>query len=308
MALIFPNSNLPTASQPWAREVTKQLSNLIASTTAAQINNAARDAQLSTSIQSLIDGGRLRDGTITGDKISVDYIYAGEITAEQITSGTITGITLQTESSGRRVVISGTNSTYYDESGSYIGEVTASSSDRAAAIYIQNNTGSGLVAYNGGLELYANAGGAGLSMAGGVFDVSGTLMANGGIQSSNIPGNLLGAGAVDVYASSSQGRLGYVTSSLATKQQIKDLDIDVSAVLAVQPKSFKYNVDVEEFGDEAPEAVGFIAEQLDELGLDKFVNYVDGKPNSITYGKFVVALLAVVKQLNDRIETLEKGA
>jgi hypothetical protein len=48
--MIFPNSNLPLASQAWGREVTKQLSNIIDQTTSNEINNAARDNQLNSAI------------------------------------------------------------------------------------------------------------------------------------------------------------------------------------------------------------------------------------------------------------------
>lgn len=48
--MIFPSDNLPTAAKPWAREITKQLSNLIEATASNEINNAARDNQLNSSI------------------------------------------------------------------------------------------------------------------------------------------------------------------------------------------------------------------------------------------------------------------
>lgn len=133
---------------------------------------------------------------------------------------------------------------------------------------------------------------------------------NSSLQSSNIPGNALGSGAVDVYASSTLGRLGVQSSSKNTKQDIKTVDLDINSILSIEPKTFKYNVDVVEFGlEQTPTVVGFIAEDLDEAGLGYFVHYgKDGLPESIPYSKYVVALQAVVRNLNDRITELEKGA
>ena len=97
---------------------------------------------------------------------------------------------------------------------------------------------------------------------------------------------------------------------MKTKQDIAPANIDVSKILQVTPKSFKYNVDVEEYGlENAETTVGFIAEDLNELGLNYFVRYDEtGEPIAIPYEKYVVALQAVVRNLNDRITTLENGA
>jgi hypothetical protein len=53
MAVVFPNSNLPISSQPWAREIQRQLSTIIDVEQSNQINNLARDNQLQTSVSSL---------------------------------------------------------------------------------------------------------------------------------------------------------------------------------------------------------------------------------------------------------------
>lgn len=133
---------------------------------------------------------------------------------------------------------------------------------------------------------------------------------NSALRSSNIPSFGIGAAGFSVFATSNAGRLGFSTSSLKTKQDIGLLNLDVSKILQVTPKSFKYNVDVEEYGlENAETTVGFIAEDLDELGLNYFVRYNDvGEPIAIPYEKYVVALQAVVRNLNDRIIELEKGA
>jgi hypothetical protein len=48
--VIFPDSKLPLDSQPWGREVTKQLSTAISQISSERVNNTARDNQLNSSI------------------------------------------------------------------------------------------------------------------------------------------------------------------------------------------------------------------------------------------------------------------
>jgi hypothetical protein len=103
----------------------------------------------------------------------------------------------------------------------------------------------------------------------------------------------------------STGLVGYATSTRDSKQDIQDLSIDVSSILSVVPKQFKYKVDIAQFGTAAETAYGFIAEDLDELGLSPFVDYDEsGKPFGIDYPKYVVALQAVVKHQASQIQSL----
>lgn len=127
--MIFPNDNLPRDAKPWAREITKQVSGLIDTTTSESINNANRDSQMNSALISVasalidaqqaiadvtavvnniyvdgtttLDGSVLASGTVAANKlvansitstqISTSYVYAGTINASQITAGTISG-------------------------------------------------------------------------------------------------------------------------------------------------------------------------------------------------------------------------
>lgn len=116
MSVVFPNSNLPTSSQPWAREVQKQLSNVIAADSGDRINNAARDNQLNSSIialtgvvndvsavQTTISNALIEIGLIEGqvsdlegnvyfpgtEEINGANIRVGTLSASQITTGTL---------------------------------------------------------------------------------------------------------------------------------------------------------------------------------------------------------------------------
>lgn len=52
-----------------------------------------------------IDASKIVAGSITATQINASYVYAGTITADQVTAGTLTGSTVQTTSSGLRIVL-----------------------------------------------------------------------------------------------------------------------------------------------------------------------------------------------------------
>lgn len=103
MTTVFPTNNLPTASQPWAREVQKQLVNLIASDNSERINNTARDNQLNSSIIALggvvsqvttaLEEIGLLESTVLvpgePDKINGANIKVGTLSASSITTGNL---------------------------------------------------------------------------------------------------------------------------------------------------------------------------------------------------------------------------
>lgn len=51
--MLLPDSNLPSSSLPWAREVVKQLDGLSRAVNTNEVNNAARDATTETNISNL---------------------------------------------------------------------------------------------------------------------------------------------------------------------------------------------------------------------------------------------------------------
>jgi hypothetical protein len=90
---------------------------------------------------SVLTAGTLRVGTIyagniatsqiTSGTLTAGVIYAGAINATQITAGTLTGFTIQTASSGKRLVLSGgvnTNAiSFFDATNSSAGAISANS-------------------------------------------------------------------------------------------------------------------------------------------------------------------------------------
>jgi hypothetical protein len=145
--------------------------------------------------------------------------------------------------------------------------------------------------------------------------VGSTLNLNGAGSGTVVFGGLLDSN--DTYANditttrramwiSSAGVFGYASSSRTKKQDIVSAGINVSSVLSVEPKLFRYIKAVEEFGDDAPIEIGMIAEDLHDAGLTHFVDYgPDGSVQGIHYSTYVVALQAVVRDLAARVAALE---
>lgn len=112
------------------------------------------------------------------------------------------------------------------------------------------------------------------------------------------------------------GRVNKSTSSLRYKQDVEDHDVDPAAVLQMRPRSWRGKADVDELGEDAPRWVGFIAEELADLGLTEFVVYdAEGRPDAIAYDRLSVALLSLAKaqqtrldDLAERLEALEAKA
>ena len=170
--MTFPSNNLPSDAKYWVREVEKKIVNLQNSLSSSDINNTTRDSQLQvTASQALIaaqaaeaaakdaqdavdgleglgtdgsiygiDGGNIIADTITANEIDSDYIYAGTIDANQINAGILTGFTIRTSASGRRVEVSGTDNgiKFVDQSGDTLGwlaPATFGGTDYAIALH-----------------------------------------------------------------------------------------------------------------------------------------------------------------------------
>ena len=113
-----------------------------------------------------------------------------------------------------------------------------------------------------------------------------------------------------VYVSTTDGTLGYVSSSITTKKNVEPLQLSIDSILAAEPVQFNYKS--EENG--SAKHAGFIAEQLIEAGLGGYVSFDgDGNPVTVNYDMFVSALQLVARQhaaeieaLNVRLSALER--
>lgn len=101
------------------------------------------------------------------------------------------------------------------------------------------------------------------------------------------------------------GEILRVVSSRRYKREIRDADVDPAAVLAMRGRTWRDKADVAEDPNTGRRYVGFIAEELDELGLTEFVDYdVDGLPQAIQYDRVSVALLALAQHQQTQLDDL----
>ncbi|NET04243.1 MAG: hypothetical protein F6K16_05840 [Symploca sp. SIO2B6] len=99
---------------------------------------------------------------------------------------------------------------------------------------------------------------------------------------------------------SSSKLLYHDNSSRKTKENIQSLEDDFSKVLQVEPKTYTRPGNSEHW------EIGYIAEEFDDLGLNKLVYYdEDGSPGAINYRKISMYLVEIVKDLNCKIEEYE---
>jgi hypothetical protein len=110
--MVFPANNLPSTAQPWTREVQKRVENIEATAVTNEVNNVARDAQLSNSVKRIntIVNSVFSAGTT---EINGFNIKAGTIEASSISAGELVGFTIKTAASGTRVEMAGTDIKFY---------------------------------------------------------------------------------------------------------------------------------------------------------------------------------------------------
>jgi hypothetical protein len=355
MTIVFPKNNLPEPAQPWAREVQKQLANVIASNNSNEINNATRDNQLNSSLISLSkvvsDVKAASDEATAALNGLIGLGSAGSeytLNASNITAGTITGITLQTASFGRRVVLGGTNITFFDDGGDFTGFITASGQSSGSNMKIgafSNNEirfdlgnieitvpGAFMAVAVGdsGVPATAYISGSLISM-GGPIETSTRLTTGGNLRSGGTLGRIeLGNDNVNATTGASinaNGNIIRTASSARYKLEIEDVPFTYEDVLLLRPRTFRLKSEVEgspsdeqEPNKNARRYAGFIAEEIAETPLSIFVSYTDDDegnriPDGVYYQELSAALVlaikhqdTLIKSLNDRIETLENGA
>jgi hypothetical protein len=97
------------------------------------------------------------------------------------------------------------------------------------------------------------------------------------------------------------GRVLRSSSSRRYKAHIQPLELDADTVLAMEPVTFTAANE-----EDSSRHVGLIAEQLDECGMGQFVTYDDEGPEAISYDRLTVALLAVAKNQQTRLESQQQ--
>lgn len=194
--------------------------------------------------------------------------------------------------------------------GSARSEITAYGKDYAE-LRVINSAGSpvsGVTASsNGSVDVYVNHAGGGRFRVPAVWNV-----------------NASSDGAVSV---NSTGTLYRASSSLRYKQDVESAAVNTS-VLDVEPRTWHDKsemetraqiedyraahgegplpIELQGYSAEPRRHYGAIAEDVHDLGLTELVQYdAYGRPDSLSYDKFGVALIPVVRELRERIALLE---
>jgi len=94
-----------------------------------------------------------------------------------------------------------------------------------------------------------------------------------------------------------------LSSSLRYKNSVEEyISVPFDKILNLKPVTYRHNGDPE--GIE--KSLGFIAEEVDALGLKYLVGYDDqGRPDSLNYSLVSVLLIPILKDLAQRLERLE---
>jgi hypothetical protein len=228
-------------------------------------------------------------------------------------SGVIIGGQIQTSSGGTSVgLIGSTNSLSFKNGGSYVGHLVPLSSNGILMHYGAAADGSGgtfpqvyvsgtnaLLAASNSVYVSANSGGLGIQMQGNV-SINSTLTYDGAATASGSTLVLVTTGR----------RVGYVSSSRATKKNIEPLAAVgfVDKLLTLEPVAFDWKDQPEDMPYRRN--YGLIAEDVAALGgeLESIVNYnADNEPVSISYDRLSTFLISAVKELKAEIQLL-KGA
>lgn len=121
------------------------------------------------------------------------------------------------------------------------------------------------------------------------------LHVNGTIRYTNRPA----AGTITAIGFDTNGDLKASSSSLRYKHDIKDYDEGLAEVMQLRPVSFKFN-------GEDIENIGFIAEEVDALGLTQVLTYnEEGQPEGVQYASMVSLLTKAIQQQQEIITSLE---
>ena len=331
-------------SGSWGTAVTLG-NNALASISANKITAGTIDASVIT--VSNINAGNISTGTlaadriaaasITGTKIAAGTIIASNIatatiTATQIAAGTITASNIATGTITATQIAAGTITTTQLATGTLsANNITTGTLSASVGITAQSGTIGGwnittTQLYTGTLaspDQYLNASGGALFTGtttcsalgvnsnltvGGTFTVGSTSNFNAQM---NYAGIATGSGSTMVIVTTGS-RVAYTTSSERFKQDIVYVNTTgwLDKVMQMKPITYKTSVDFTTEGEPNETQIGFLAEDIYEIGgdLEKAV-VLDplGDPFSLSYDRLTVFLTLAIKELKAEIDIL-KGA
>jgi Chaperone of endosialidase len=267
--------------------------------------------------------------TLTIDASNGSISMLGDLTSGSTVSGaTITGGVIQTSTGNDAVVLLGASNALGVKSGGvYAGFIESVGS---GAIVMHYGTTPGVLSYpraqaSSGAATLSGTSSSGFSANNnGTNGINGTstffasvtmqssvtmgtgsttfeyLSSSGTLRSSYTYGKAVTGRAMQI---NSTGDFGTTASTRRKKHDIQPYAIDGNALLQLQVKKFKYNVDIDA---EQKDQHGFIAEEAQDLGLNELIQLdKDGIPDYFAYEKLPIFLLQLVQELDKRITLLE---
>lgn len=245
-----------------------------------------------------ISGSKITTGTIDASKVTVS-----NINADNIKAGTITGTSLQTAASGKRILISQVSNSIvvYGNNGSEVGRIQAAIN---AGVFTLSGTGSagisiGLVStqINGGL---------------GTVGTSSNITAGGrcGQVVFSSLGTTSSVGRSTTFET--QGLFGPAASDARLKENVIELENSLDLINQLRPVKFQFITE-----ENGPVSYGLIAQEVQPLfdDNDNVVNEMivgdpeEGEDNttylSIEYDAFIAPLIKAVQELSEKNDALE---
>lgn len=350
--MTFPKNYLPPTSQPWGREVQKRIELAQAAISRNERNGDARDTQLAAAFDRL-NSTVLKSQQALDEVFSVEEavyypgtteinggnIRANTIAANKISAGTLTGFTIQTATSGSRVLIGGadlSNVKFYDSSNIITGEIVATSSvfnlrnvksgnglwgtgsrsslelgQGSATIYLNNGSFAASLTMGVTLSTFTNTvEGYGFSAGLGGFSTTGFSANSSSVNSQSIF-DATSSAAQNMHIQGSGNSYRIYRSTAASTRQIKrdirQLDFDKDAYIGISPVVFKYVDGILREEEKDWDVVGFIAEDFVDAGFSEhLVSQAQGEDEymSLRYDKMYMFLHAVVKSQQETINEL----
>lgn len=289
----------------------------IAAATITGAKIAATTITASNIATATITADQIAGATITAAEIAAETITAAEIAADSITvdrltAGTLTAFTLQTSTGTRRVTVSAANNAIsFREAGSVVGWVGPASVD-GVVIHYGTTFNANVTTYP---NAYVSSGDARIAYSSGIYvqcSSTGVVM-NGNVYSL---GNFYNQDTTTTTnaANTNMTTTGLTRRSTASSLRYKENVVDIRTIVDLDPyklldlpvRAFKYKSDYLDSEDNRSGALlpGFIAEEVAE-SYPIAADFVDGQVESWNDRYVVPALLALVQDLNKRIEILE---
>jgi hypothetical protein len=243
-------------------------------------------------IQNLaVTTGKINDLAVTTEKIGNAEVTVGKISATAM--GPIVNAGLLAGTGITKTVLSG-------------------SQPAAGKVQISVNTGSGASQAAEGDHVhgtggYSAAGSSGVPSHTHPVSINDTSTSNGDHSGHSTAGGGAATRGAHTHVVSISGNTGS-PSTIKLKKEITDYSmVDVKNLLNLNLKRYKYKNQVRDLQEGREWMYGYIAEEVEELGIKEIVGYDENnEPNAINYGLLSTLVLELVKVQQTEIDSLKE--